>query len=406
MSLPVVMIDYLNDLSDAHWDIISQRVPYAIRQEAIGTVEQSVKYAINRYGPKAWIVSSHCNYSDFDFNFVPSKYDLKYLHIWNSPQTQFGETFLFANPSQFDPWESVTDLPIKYMTSDIDLQWDLLTWTRTSSQYLDDLCKVLGRRRGRVLFQHTNSRVEFNLNHTVLDYKPKLVHLEDSDQCFTFLADATWLKEQQLFDADLDTLEDQIVVKAANRIVTLPIEYVTGSNAVSWLDQTAAKHSSGWVIVAHSTVTQVEEYVEKIWNNIYQWGKEDALHAYDHTCAMVFAVNVDHWRSIRADITSIYEHPFLITHPGVAVQDPRKAVYIRVKDFVQKFEWKPLNWDDMQGPVALMRGDVLLGIAGDKLLIDELELLDEDVWSWPNLRIVEIDAKVLKPKRNLFDVKR
>jgi hypothetical protein len=121
---------------------------------------------------------------------------------------------------------------------------------------------------------------------------------------------------------------------------------------------------------------------------------------------MVFAVNVDHWRSIRADITSIYEHPFLITHPGVAVQDPRKAIYINVKDFVQKFDWKPLNWDDMQGPVALMRGDVLLGIAGDKLLIDELELLDEDVWSWPNLRIVEIDAKVLNVKRNLFNVKR
>ena len=404
MSSPVIMIDYLNDLNDEHWDIITKRVPRAQRVEAIGTIEQSLKYVIDKFGPRTWIVSSHCDYSNFDFNFVPSKYDQKYLHIWSSPQTHWGETFLFANAAQFDPWEVVTDLPIKYMTSDIDLQWDLLTWTRTSNQYLNDLCTALGDRKGRVLLQHTDSAVEFNLKNTVLDYKPKLVHLEDSDQCFTFLADATWLKEQQLFEVDLDTLPDQIVIDAAKRTVTLPTEYVSGSDVMRWIDQATARHKSGWIILAHDSVRQVEDYVDKIWNNIYQWGRDDALHAYGQTCAMVLAVNVDNWRDIRQSMTSVYEHPFLITHPVVAVQDPKASVYIKVKDFVQKFDWKPSNWDDMCGPVALMRGDVLLGIAGDEMSIKELELLDDDVWSWPDLRIVEIDAKILK--RNLLNVKR
>jgi len=404
MSLPVIMIDYLNDLNDEHWDIITKRVPQAQRVEATGTIEQSLKYVIDKFGPKTWIVSSHCNYSDFDFNFIPSKYDQKYLHIWSSPQTHWGETFLFANSTQFDPWEVVTDLPIKYMSSDIDLQWDLLTWTRTSNQYLNDLCTALGERKGRVLLQHTDCAVEFNLKNTVLDYKPKLVHLEDSDQCFTFLADATWLKEQQLFEVDLDTLPDQIVINAAKRTVTLPIEYVSGSNVMRWIDQATSRHESGWIILAHDSVRQVEDYVDKIWNNIYQWGRDDALHAYGQTCAMVFAVNVDSWNDIRPMLTSIYDHPFLITHQVIAVQDHKQAIYVKVKDFVQKFDWKPSNWDDMCGPVALMRGDVLLGIAGDEMSIKELELLDDDVWSWPDLRIVEIDAKILK--RNLLNVKR
>ena len=404
MSFPVVFIDYANDLAEQHWAIVEKLAPWAQRIDAVGPVEQSIKVALNTVKlSKCWIVSSHCDYSDFDFNFVPSKYDQKYLHIWASPETRFGETFLF--PSLMDPWDSVTDLPIKYMDCDIHCQWDLLTWIRTGDQWLDDLCRVLGQRKGRVLFQHANSTVEFNLENTVIDYKPKLVHLEDSDSCFTFLSDAAWLKELQLLETDLDTVEEQIVVKAARRTVSLPIRVVTGSNVLRWIDL-ACEGQTGWIVVSHNSVTKLEDYIDTIWDSVYQWGREEALHAYGHTCAMVFAVNVEHWRSVRVGMETIFDHPCLITHPTLGVQDPRKAVTVRVKDFVNKFDWTPQNWDDMQGPVALVKGSVLLGVAGDDLLITELELLDEDPWQWPNLRIVEINAKVLNSKRNLFDVKR
>ena len=402
MSFPVIFIDYANDLADEHWEIVQSLVPWATRVEAVGSVEQSIRTALASTGlVKTWIVSSHCNYQDFDFNFVPSKYDQKYLHIWSSPETRFGETFLF--PSQTDPWETVTDLPIKYMDSDIHCQWDLLTWIRTGDQWLDDLCRVLGRRKGRVIFQHADSKVEFNIKNTQIDYKPKLVHLEDSDECFTFMGDASWLRELQLLETDLDTLEDQVVIKAATRTVELPVKTVTGTDVLRWLDQ-ACDGAKGWIVVAHESVTKLEPYIETIWNNIYQWGRTEALHAYGHTCAMVFAVNADNWREVRQTMSTVFDHPCLITHPTVGVQHPDKAVFVRVKDFVQKFEWTPQNWDDMQGPVALTRGSVLLGIAGDELLIKELELLDEDPWQWPNLRIVEVDARILK--RNLFNVKR
>lgn len=402
MSFPVIFIDYANDLADEHWEIVSKKVPWATKIDAVGPVEQSVRYALaDTKLAKCWVISSHCDYTDFDFNFIPSKYDLKYLHIWSSPETRFGETFLF--PTQPDPWESVTDLPIKYMDSDIHCQWDLLTWIRTGDKWLDDLCNALGKHKGRVLFQHAGSKVEINIKNSVIDYKPKLIHLEDSDECFTFMSDAVWLRELQLLDTDLDTVEEQMLIRAAKRIVDLPIRTVSGSNPLRWLDQ-ACEGQSGWIVVAHESVTKLEPYIEKIWNNIYQWGREEALHAYGHTCAMVFAVNADNWKTVRSTFESIFEHPCLITHPSVAVQNPEKAIYISTKEFVQKFEWMPQNWDDMQGPVALTRGNVLLGIAGDELLIKELELLDEDPWQWPNLRIVEIDAKILK--RSLFNVKK
>ena len=400
MSFPVVYIDYGNSLADEHWQIVSSLTPRCRRVAAVGTVEQSVKAVVAEAGSsRFWIASSHCDYTDFDFNFVPSKYDTDYVHVWTAAQTTFGETFLFANTSPLDPWDSITDLPLKFVEGGPDLQWDQLTWHRTpTSTYITDLYRAIDNQKGRVIFVHEHTSIDFKDPAIKLDYEPKLVHLEPTN-CFTFLAEASWLNEQYLLGMDFDTLEDQIVVDAVVRENDdIPVVRNTGSDVLRWINMSVDSYKD-WVIVTHESVEGIDQ--DTIWNTVYHYADEAALHTWGD---MVFAVHASTWKLMRDGFTSIYDHPMIITHDELGVQDTSKAVFVRVKDFVNKFTWKPASWDDMRGPVALKRGEVLLGIAGDEVLIKELELLDDDPWQWPDLRIVEPDAKILK--RNLFNVKR
>ncbi len=400
MSFPVIFIDYGNSLADKHWQTVSRLTPMSVRVAAAGTIEQSVKSVVGTTDYKRfWIASSHCDYTDFDFNFVPSKYDTNYVHVWSAPETTFGETFLFANDRPLDPWDQLTDLPLKFVEAGPSCQWDKVVWYRTSgSTYISDLYRAVGNQKSRTLFVHEHCDVVFKDTDLAVDYEPKLVHLE-ADNCFTYLAEASWLNEQYLLGMDFDTLEDQIVVDAVKRYPTdIPIVRNMGSDVLRWINMSVDSYND-WVIVTHQSVENID--LDTVWNTIYNNGDEHALHAWGD---MVFAVNASSWKLMRDSFTSIYDHPMIITHDTMGTQDASKAVFVRIKDFVNKFTWTPSSWDDMRGPVALKRGDVLLGIAGDEVLIKELELLDEDPWQWPDLRIVEPDARILK--RNLFNVKR
>lgn len=399
MSFPVIFIDYGNSRAEANWRTVQQLTPISQRVSAVGTLEQSVKQALQLGMTRCWIVSSHCDYTDFDFNFVPSKYDMGYVHVWSSAQTTFGETFLFANPNPWDPWDRLVDLPLKFISRGPDCLWDQVTWYRTEGNtYISDLCRAIDQQTSRLLFVHEGSTAEFKFDSISLDYEPKLVHLE-TENCFTYLAEASWLKEQDLLGMDFDSLEDQIVVDGALRTPdAIPVIYNKGSDVLRWINMSVDGHKE-WVIVTHESVTGIDQ--QTVWNTIHHYANEGALHSWGD---MVFAVNADIWRLMRDSFTSIYDHPMIITHDAMGRQDTSQAVFVRVKDFVNTFTWTPSNWDDMRGPVALKRGDVLLGIAGDEVLIKELELLDEDPWQWPDLRIVEPDAKILK--RKLFNVKR
>lgn len=403
MSFPVIFIDYANTMAQDNWYTVQRHVPFAHRIAAIGTIEQSVKHVLAQSPTKqCWIVSSHCDYTNFDFNFVPSRYERKYVHVWANNGNKFGETFLFANTEPLDPWDSLMDLPFKFVDSDLTCMWDTVEWASTTAGVVADLAQAAANKQGRVIFKHAGTNVAFNPDSILVDYKPKLVHLEEYAPCFTYLSDASWIREQALMQLDLSSLDDQIQLDAAVRVVNLPVVRTHGSNVLQWLDRACAD-ASGWIIVAHESVKMLDVRIVDIWNTIHTWAQPEALHAFGNTCALVFAVNAEQYRDARLSMETIYDHPCLITHSEVAVQDLRKTVYIHSKDYVKGIEWTPADWGEMLGPVALVRNDILLGVAGDETLIKELELIEEDPWQWPDLRIVKVDARILK--RNLFNAK-
>jgi len=49
--------------------------------------------------PYVWVVSSVCDYSNFDFTWHPSEWQKEMLHVWPSDEQKFGDTFLIHVPS-------------------------------------------------------------------------------------------------------------------------------------------------------------------------------------------------------------------------------------------------------------------------------------------------------------------
>jgi hypothetical protein len=68
------------------------------------TILRAVAQSTTRY---TWIISSCCNYQQFDFDFEPAPWQNHYLHVWPSGQQRFGDTFLVPT----DRWLSVDRQP-------------------------------------------------------------------------------------------------------------------------------------------------------------------------------------------------------------------------------------------------------------------------------------------------------
>ena len=57
----------------------------------LATIKRCVERAQTEY---VWIVSDLCDYTDFDFSYVPKPWEAKQIHCWASGDQKFGDTFL------------------------------------------------------------------------------------------------------------------------------------------------------------------------------------------------------------------------------------------------------------------------------------------------------------------------
>ena len=57
----------------------------------LDTIKRCVSKATSKF---IWVISSCCDYTDFDFRFVPPPWEEKQIHCWASGSQKFGDTFL------------------------------------------------------------------------------------------------------------------------------------------------------------------------------------------------------------------------------------------------------------------------------------------------------------------------
>lgn len=83
---PVIIREYNNDHT------LKKQFPHAV------TIDKDAELPM--VTTPTWLLSSLIDYSNFNFDYVPSPYDQDYNHEWLTEQNDFGDTFLLCNKKQ------------------------------------------------------------------------------------------------------------------------------------------------------------------------------------------------------------------------------------------------------------------------------------------------------------------
>jgi hypothetical protein len=136
---------------DIHYDICcvdtsTHALPvhdYKVR--LITTMEESLKAALKKATrPWLWVISDVCDYSEFDFEWLPEEGEEHQIHCWPSGTCEKGDTFLIHVPSYLGEWNPSYNFnheplqrkrwPVIQVTDNC-LAWDLNNYQRNSGIY-------------------------------------------------------------------------------------------------------------------------------------------------------------------------------------------------------------------------------------------------------------------------------
>ena len=117
---PAVIIDHMDGNAHAVMESIMTRVPVARTVRYVSNYLDTLRrIAENVEHEWIWIVSSVCDYKDFDFTWYPEQWQASMLHVFASDDQKFGDTFFMHVPTFRDrsgrckllEWYDVNFLP-------------------------------------------------------------------------------------------------------------------------------------------------------------------------------------------------------------------------------------------------------------------------------------------------------
>ena len=105
MAFDCYCIDFKNKNSKKNIATIKEKFPYVEVLPFIKNFNHLLKYAAEHSKTShAWLLSSVCDYSTVDFDFIPEQFEKDQLHVWNVPEQTEGDTFLVTkNFNKQDP---------------------------------------------------------------------------------------------------------------------------------------------------------------------------------------------------------------------------------------------------------------------------------------------------------------
>jgi hypothetical protein len=84
-SLRKILIDHGNRHNITNFDLRTRYI-----SDYLGTLKRVLKDITDDY---VWVISSVCDYTDFDFTWHPSEWQHDMLHVFASSEQKFGDTF-------------------------------------------------------------------------------------------------------------------------------------------------------------------------------------------------------------------------------------------------------------------------------------------------------------------------
>ena len=95
---------------DENVTVLTMRMPHAQTMRYIGRHLDMIKRAATKAQTEYfWVISSCCDYSNFDFNYVPKPWEATQIHCWASGTQKFGDTFLI-NLAEWNKQQNVEKL--------------------------------------------------------------------------------------------------------------------------------------------------------------------------------------------------------------------------------------------------------------------------------------------------------
>jgi hypothetical protein len=96
----IVFLDFDNSNSNNLFEIINAVSDSVIKTRFISSYHGTLARIISKVESEyLWVVSSMCNYADFDFTWHPSEWQNEMLHVFPSNEQKFGDTFYIHVPT-------------------------------------------------------------------------------------------------------------------------------------------------------------------------------------------------------------------------------------------------------------------------------------------------------------------
>lgn len=109
MAFDCICIDFGNNSQKL--DYIKKIFPYAIVVKKISNYFEILNFEIKRFKTShVWFLTTLCDYSNFDFNFLPEQYQEKQLHVWHQGMNKEGNTMLIPRIEYIKQSKNLTKL--------------------------------------------------------------------------------------------------------------------------------------------------------------------------------------------------------------------------------------------------------------------------------------------------------
>lgn len=127
MAFDCVCVNFRNNKDNL--ETIKKRFPYAVEIPFVSSYYDIIKKEIiNSRTEYLWILSTLCDYSNFDFDYIPEQHQQKQLHTWSVAEQKEGDTFLVPknfNNQHIKFLRDYKDINYHKHTCDYDFAYDV-----------------------------------------------------------------------------------------------------------------------------------------------------------------------------------------------------------------------------------------------------------------------------------------
>jgi len=141
---PFIFLDFGNQDSETSFDTVNSVSNNVTRTRFIssyhGTLSRIIKKVDSEY---LWVVSSVCDYNDFDFTWHPSEWNLDMFHVFASNEQKFGDTFYIHVPTFKEQIDRIELLEwyetIHFIKTPYVNRWDVQTVETQTESITDEI---------------------------------------------------------------------------------------------------------------------------------------------------------------------------------------------------------------------------------------------------------------------------